>query len=77
MSGIDVWCIIVTVGCVVATVMQRRVYHSVLYQKGTSQYGKTAECIKGEFFYIVPEKEYNELTLLKLKEDRVGGKHES
>jgi hypothetical protein len=32
------------------------------------KFGRTAVCIRGKFYYIIPEEEYIELDLLRLQE---------
>jgi len=34
------------------------------------KFGRTAVCIRGKFYYIIPEQEYNELDLLRLANEQ-------
>lgn len=57
------------------SVLSARAYGRILVSKGTSAYRTAEKLPDGKFYYIVPEREYNELDRLRLRmnfQDDVG-----
>lgn len=52
-----------TMGMLVGKSLEARLWRS----KADDAYGRTAMCSNGEFFYVVPEHEYVELDLMRLR----------
>lgn len=70
MDADTLWAIagVFTAGAVVGGWLTGRSNDSYLLSKADDSYGRTAVCVRGKFFYVVPESEYVQLDILRVRQ---------